>query len=126
MEGLFYYRHSLVEVNFLMFYRDGRVISGDNSTKFDQSSSAFQWYKTKSYNVHFFRGTYTLGEDNKIRMVIKSDYGTLVYRGTINNDDTIELTCRCPFSNHLKSAIYNRFTDRKNIVHMEISNVCIN
>jgi hypothetical protein len=124
MEGL-YYCHDQVVTCFLWFYRDGRVISGDNSTKVDQSSP--QWFEAKPYKVHYSRGIYEIGKDNRIRIVIKGeDYGTLVYQGTIHNDDTIELTCRCPFTNHIKSAIYTRFTEGKHIIHMEISNFCIN
>ena len=126
MEGLFYY-HGIDGVTFLWFYPDGRVISGDNSTKIDQSSLAFQWLRAKNHNVHYSRGIYQIGEGNRIRIVVKGgDYGTLVYRGTINKDDTIELTCRCPFTNHLKSAIYTRFTEWNHIINMEISNVCVN
>jgi hypothetical protein len=123
MEGLFYF-HGMEGVTFLWFYPDSRVISGDNSTKFDQYSS--QWFEAKPYKVHYFRGTYTIGERRRIRIVIRTDYGTLVYRGTINKDDAIELTSRCPFTNHIKSATYLRFSEGNKITHMKISDVCVN
>jgi hypothetical protein len=124
MEGLFY-NHNIQGIVWLMFYPDGRVISGDNSTKFDQFTS--QWFDAKSYKVHYSRGIYQIGEGGKIRIVIKGeDFGTLVYRGTIINDDTVELSCRCPFTNYMKSATYLRFSEGNHLIHMEISNFCIN
>jgi len=125
MEGLYYY-HELDWVTFLWFYPDGRVISGDNSTKLDRFSSATQWFKAESYDVHYSRGIYQIGEGNRIRIVIKGDYGTLVYLGIIQDENTIALYCRCPITNYRKTATYLRFTEEQYIIYKSTRDICAN
>ena len=127
MEGLFYYSNDLEKVTFLWFYPDGRVIAGDYFTQFDQSFSAIQWFRAESHDVYYSRGIYQIGEGRRIRIVLKDrDYGTLVYRGTIQDENTIVLYCRCPFTHYRKSATYMRFSDEQYIMDKRLRDICAN
>jgi hypothetical protein len=128
MEGLYYY-HDFEGLTFLHFYPgfpNGRVISIGKYTKLDQCFQAYPWLRLDSDFVQFSRGFYEINEGNKIRIVIKGDFGKLVYRGTIRKNGTIELSYKCPISNAGKSATFLRFSEENHIIHIELSDISIN
>lgn len=80
-----------------------------------------------SDTVHVSRGFYEIDIWDSIRIVIKAgDFGKMEYRGFIRDEDTVDLFFRCPFTWAKKSATFVRCILQKDIIHMELDDVCIN
>jgi hypothetical protein len=125
MEGLYYF-HGLDGITFLLFYPNSRVISFGSSGQANQSSSAIQWLSRESEKIHFSRGIYHIDIWDNIRITVKGDYGTMVYRGFVRDENTIDLYCKCPFTNFKTLKTYQRFSSEHHIIHKQISDICAN
>ena len=124
MEGLYCYQNAN-GITYLFFYKDGRVKSYNRYDRFDQHLLSFPGLRIESEKVHCFRGIYQVDIWDNIRIVIKTDYGKLEYRGFIR-DLMVDLFFRCPFTWAKQSATFVRCTERKHIIRMELGEVCFN
>lgn len=125
MEGLFYY-HDIDELTFLRFYPDGRVVRYGRYNRHNRIFNTYHWFTLAEEQTHLARGIYQLDNGNGIRMVFKSDFGTMVYRGTILDENTIELSYGCPLTNFRKSASFFRFSLEQHQVQLEASEIYTN
>jgi hypothetical protein len=125
MEGLFYY-HDADELTFIRLYPDGRVIRYGRYTKHDRMFHSYVWFTLEEEQTHMFRGIYQLEKGNGIRIVFKSDFGTMVYRGTILDNNSIELLSKCPFNNFGKSATFMRYSSEHYKIHIMLSDTYAN
>lgn len=124
MEGLFYY-HGFDEFTFFRFYSDGRVIRYGRYTKHDRMFHSYVWFTLEEEQTHISHGIYQLDKNDGIRLVFKSDYGTMVYRGTIR-DENIDLSYGCPITNFKKSETFLRYSSEHHIIHIELSEINTN
>lgn len=125
MEGLFYH-HDYESITFFRFFADGRAISYGTYTRFDQHFHSYLWFTLETENVYYSRGFYQLKNGNGIRIVFKSDFGTMVYRGTILDNNSLDLLSKCPFNNFGKSETFMRYSSKQYIIHIELSDTCAN
>ncbi len=125
MEGLYQY-FDADGIIFLFFFKGGRVISYNRNNRFDQHLHSCLGLRIESESVHCFRGIYQVDIWDNLRIVIKSDFGKLEYRGFIRDEDTIDLFSRCRFTCAKKSATFMRCTVPKDNCQMEIGDVCTN
>jgi hypothetical protein len=72
--------------DFLKFYKDGKVISCNNSNNDIQKINS--WFSIENNDAYFNRGIYTI-KDNKISITISVAVGQLVYEGEIQNDGIV-------------------------------------
>jgi len=120
MEGLFYY-HDSDGITYLSFYPDGRVISYGKYSKLNQLLQTFPGFRIETDTVLYSRGFYQLDFGGGINIYLKGEYGKMVYRGTILDQNTIELSYRCPITNFEKTATFFRFSSHPHIIHIELS-----
>jgi len=120
VEGLFFYNGD-IGITFLRLYPDGRVIVYGKSTAFDESLQTFPWFRVDSDINFLAEGNYLIVDDNRIKIRVVGGYGPIDYRGTIRDEDTLYLNCRCPFTNYVKSEKYLRFSEDNHIIHFEVS-----
>jgi len=125
MNGLYYY-HDFDELTFLKFYSDGRVIRYGRYTRHDRMFRSYLWFTLDKEQTHISRGIYQLDKNDGIRLVFKSDYGTMIYRGTIRDENTIDLSYGCPYTNFGKSATFLRFSSEQYKIHIELSDTYTN
>lgn len=125
MEGLFFY-HDSDGITYLNFYPDGRIISYGKYTKLNQPLQTFPGYRIETDNVHYSRGFYQLDFGGGINIYLKGRFGKMVYRGTIQDENTIDLSYSCPFTNFRKSATFLRYSPGEHIIHFEISDTYAN
>jgi len=125
MEGL-YWCPDIDGITIIFFFKDGRVMSYNRYDRFDQHLHSFPGLTVESENFHCFRGIYQVDIWDNIRVVIKTDYGKLEYRGFIRDEDTVDLFFRCPFTWAKKSATFVRCILQKDIINKELGGVCIN
>ena len=114
MENL-YWHQDIEGITFLLFYKDGRVISYNRYNRFDQH-----------FHLVPFRGIYQVDLWDNIRIVLKGDLGKLDYKGFIRDDETVHLFSRCPFTWAKKQATFVRCSLLKDLIHMELGDVCVN
>lgn len=122
---MFYY-DGFDEFTFFRFYSDGRVIRYGRYTKHDRMFHSYVWFTLEEEQAHMFRGIYQLDKGNGFRIVIKGEYGTMIYQGTIRDENTIDLSYGCPITNFGKSASFSRFSFKPHKVQIELSEIYTN
>ncbi len=93
MEGLFY-NHDNDGLTFLRLFPDGKVLSFGKSTKFEHPLPPFPYFQVVTDKTLFASGSYQIEED-RIKIRVIGDYGTIDFQGTIRENDTMYLNCRC-------------------------------
>lgn len=116
--GLFYY-HDSFEITFIQFYEDGRVTSIGKNSRFDRNLSTSYWHRIESDKVDYLYGWYHIGEGKRIRIRVEGEY-SMKYYGTIKDNNTIELVCRCPHTNYRKVVTFRRFSEREHLIRFEM------
>lgn len=111
---------------YLLFFRDNRVLYYSRYNRFDQQLHSFPGLRLESENVYCFRGIYQVDIWDNVRIVIKGDFGKMVYRGFIRDEDIVFLICRCPFTCAKKSATFVRCAEQKDNIGKEFGDICIN
>ena len=87
---------------------------------------SYPWFKLEEEQTHISRGIYQLDKGNGIRLVFKSDFGMIIYRGTIRDANIIDLSYSCPFTNFRKSATFMRHSLEQHKVQIEVSEIYTN
>lgn len=112
----------MAELTNLELYTDGRAVTYGRYYRLNKYLYTFPEMSVETNRVYVSMFRYRLNDSRKIIIILRGEFGKIVYQGTIKDEDSMDLFWRCPFTNEHKSAVFTRFKEGNHIIHLELSN----